>query len=71
MPRFSGGTKTPSRVESMTRPPTVMVPALSDSRPEIMRKVVVLPQPEGPSRQVNEPSGISRSRSSTAGGPDP
>lgn len=36
-----------------------------------MRSVVVLPQPDGPSRQVNDPSGMVRSRSFTASGPTP
>ena len=31
-----------------------------------MRSVVVLPQPDGPSRAKNEPWGTTRSRSSTA-----
>ena len=33
-----------------------MVPAVGNSSPAIMRSVVVLPQPEGPSRQRNSPS---------------
>src|SRR3954447_7714191 len=33
-----------------------MVPAVGNSSPAIMRSVVVLPQPEGPSRQRNWPS---------------
>src|SRR3954462_11244443 len=33
-----------------------MVPAVGSSSPAIMRSVVVLPQPEGPSRQRNWPS---------------
>ena len=36
------------------------------SNPAIIRSVVVLPQPEGPSRAKNSPSPISRSMSSTA-----
>src|SRR3954471_6412517 len=31
-----------------------------------MRRVVVLPQPDGPSRLVNDPAGIARFMSSTA-----
>ena len=33
-----------------------MAPALGSSSPAIMRSVVVLPQPDGPSRQKNSPS---------------
>ena len=32
-------------------PPRMMSPAVATSWPAIMRKVEVLPQPEGPSRQ--------------------
>ena len=35
-----------------------MFPDVGSSRPAIMRRVVVLPQPDGPSRQKNEPSGM-------------
>src|SRR5262245_19199172 len=35
--------------------PRKMRPPVGSSRPAIMRKVVVLPQPEGPSRQKNSP----------------
>src|SRR6478752_9759554 len=37
-------------------PSSRMVPAVGNSSPAIMRSVVVLPQPEGPSRQRNSPS---------------
>src|SRR6476659_7543170 len=37
-------------------PPSWMVPAVGSSSPAIIRSVVVLPQPEGPSRQRNSPS---------------
>src|SRR4029453_4444549 len=36
------------------------------SRPAIMRRVVVLPQPEGPSRQTTSPAVTDRSASLTA-----
>ena len=39
---------------------------MMSSSPAIMRRAVVLPQPDGPSRTMNSPSVISRSRSSTA-----
>src|ERR1051326_7627196 len=41
-------------------------PALASMKPAIMRKVVVLPQPEGPSSTTNSPSATSSDRSSTA-----
>ena len=40
-----------------------IVPEVGVSRPAIIRRLVVLPQPEGPSRQTNSPSPISRLRS--------
>src|SRR5660397_212387 len=36
------------------------------SRPAIMRRAVVLPHPDGPTKTMNSPSWISRSRSKTA-----
>src|SRR5215470_978282 len=41
-------------------------PPLGYSRPAIMRRVVVLPQPDGPSRQTTSPAATSRSTRSTA-----
>src|SRR5262249_54466107 len=41
-------------------------PEVIDSRPATMRKVVVLPQPEGPTRTTNSLSPISRLTSLTA-----
>src|SRR5262249_46276327 len=41
-------------------------PALASMKPAIMRKVVVLPQPDGPSSTTNSPSATSSDRSSTA-----
>src|SRR3990172_11204277 len=43
-----------------------MVPRVGRSKPAIMRKVVVLPQPEGPSSTKNSPSSIESVRSLTA-----
>src|SRR5690606_28129644 len=45
----------------------LITPAVGVSSPAIMRKVVVLPQPEGPRKVVNEPSGMVSWRSATAG----
>src|SRR4051794_2473525 len=50
----------------MSLPASVIVPELGSSRPATIRSVVVLPQPDGPSRAKNEPRGTSRSRSRTA-----
>src|ERR1700758_299104 len=41
-------------------------PLVGCSKPAIMRSVVVLPQPEGPSSVKNSPGGISISIASTA-----
>ncbi len=47
-------------------PPTRMVPEVGSTIRSIIRRVVVLPQPEDPTRTVTPPSGISRERSWTA-----
>ena len=51
---------------SQTWSPMVMRPLVGVSRPAIMRRVVVLPQPEGPSRVTKALSSMTRFRSSTA-----
>src|SRR5512140_1822545 len=43
-----------------------MLPSLGSSKPETMRRRVVLPQPEGPSKVRNSPALIVRSMWSTA-----
>src|SRR5262245_57973465 len=48
------------------RPPSMTSPAVADSRPAIMRSVVVLPHPDGPSRHTTSPAPTSRSTSRTA-----
>src|SRR6478736_4000259 len=50
----------------MSLPASVIVPDVGVSRPATIRRVVVLPHPDGPSRAKNDPVGTSRSRSSTA-----
>ena len=45
VPRRTGGSPT------TFSPPIRMVPAVGSSWPAIMRRIVVLPQPDGPSRQ--------------------
>src|SRR5829696_8976762 len=49
-----------------SRPPIEILPPLASSSPAIMRKSVVLPHPDGPTRTMNSPSPISRSTPSTA-----
>src|SRR5450830_677412 len=49
-----------------TVPPMRISPAVGVSSPAIMRRSVVLPEPEGPSRTRNSPSRLSRSTSRTA-----
>src|SRR5438034_2301526 len=50
----------------MSAPSSRMRPASGCSKPATSRRVVVLPQPDGPSRQKNSPPGTSRSIPSTA-----
>src|SRR4051812_24355263 len=50
----------------MSCPASVIDPDVGLSSPATIRSVVVLPQPDGPSRAKNEPRGTSRSRSLTA-----
>src|SRR4051794_38463693 len=49
-----------------TRSPIRRLPSEISSRPAIIRRLVVLPQPDGPTRTMNSPSPISRLRSFTA-----
>src|SRR5690242_19243391 len=49
-----------------TVPPISTWPEVIDSRPATMRRVVVLPQPDGPTRTTNSLSRISRLTSLTA-----
>src|SRR5262245_36309279 len=50
----------------MSLPPRATRPVVGSSSPATMRRVVVLPQPDAPSRAKNEPAGTVRLRSSTA-----
>src|SRR5579875_190071 len=58
--RWLGGTPTTSL------PYSRIWPAVGSSKPPIIRSVVVLPQPDGPSSEKNSPSPITRSTPSTA-----
>ncbi len=49
-PRASAGTFTPAAASQTTRLPMRIRPPLGRSSPATARSVVVLPQPEGPSR---------------------
>src|SRR4026208_1865136 len=60
MSRSFGGTS------FTTRSPILSVPSLISSSPAIIRRLVVLPQPDGPTSTMNSPSAISRLKSSTA-----
>ena len=51
------------------RPPMEMVPAVMVSSPAIIRSKVDLPQPEGPSSTVKEPSGMASDTPFTASTP--
>src|SRR5438067_1474944 len=61
MSRSFGGTS------FTTSPPMAISPSVMSSRPAIMRSVVVLPQPEGPTSTTNSLSAMSRSMPRTAG----
>ena len=58
-PRFSAGTA------STERPSNSTSPEVGSSSPAIIRRVVVLPQPEGPSSATTSPDSMSMLRSST------
>ena len=46
---------------SMRLPPIRMAPSLMSSKPAMVRRSVVLPQPDGPSREKNSPARMVRS----------
>ena len=50
----------------MSSPSTVILPAVGISNPAIMRRVVVLPQPDGPRNETNSPRSAARLKSATA-----
>ena len=50
----------------MSTPLSFTVPESGVSKPAIMRKTVVLPDPEGPSNVMNSPARMSRFTPSTA-----
>jgi len=64
MRRRSGGTTAAG--EDRQRSPTQISPASGARNPATRRKVVVLPQPEGPSSATSSPGFTSSERPSTA-----
>src|SRR5206468_13105437 len=60
MSRLNAGTSV------MSRPASFTTPSDGSSNPPMMRSVVVLPQPDGPSMLKNSPRRLSRWRCSTA-----
>src|SRR5512138_3446157 len=65
-PRRFGGTNTRCRKEKISWPPTTISPERGRSSPAIERKVVVFPQPLGPSSVKNLPCGTSKLTSCAA-----
>src|ERR1700742_4544425 len=51
--------------DDTTRSPTRISPIVGSTKPAIRRSVVVLPQPDGPSRQTSVPLAIVNEMSST------
>ena len=51
-------TSVPASASKSARPPTNTVPASGRSSPAMQRRVVVFPQPDGPSSERNAPSSI-------------
>ena len=54
MPRSLGGTKVFGPLTTLS--PILISPVVGFSKPAIMRSIVVLPQPDGPSSVTNSPS---------------
>src|SRR6266508_4129077 len=67
--RSRGGTSTPCAGAETSAPPMRISPALGCSSPATQRSVVVLPQPEGPSRTTISPAGTAKLTPSIAGRP--
>src|ERR1700730_14113266 len=67
--RSRGGTRMPRSGEDTTRPAMLISPPVGCSRPATQRSVVVLPQPDGPSRTTISPAGTAKLTPSMAGRP--
>src|SRR6186713_3000615 len=55
-----------ARLKLTSSSPRKIWPEVGNSKPAIIRNVVVLPQPDGPSRQKNSPSATVKVESFTA-----
>src|SRR5471032_1417606 len=69
MSRRRGGNRMPCAGDDTTRPAMLIVPLVGCSSPATQRKVVVLPQPEGPSSTTISPAGTAKLTPSIAGRP--
>src|SRR5215510_704830 len=67
--RNRGGTRIPRSGDDTTLPAMLISPDVGCSSPATQRSVVVLPQPEGPSRTTISPAGTPKLTPSTAGLP--
>src|SRR6267378_610861 len=67
--RCRGATAMPRAGADTTRPAMLIEPPVGCSRPATQRRVVVLPQPEGPSSTTISPAGTAKLTPSTAGRP--
>src|SRR5450631_42525 len=67
--RARGGTMMPRAGADTTRPAMLISPSVGCSSPATQRKVVVLPQPDGPSSTTISPAGTAKLTPSTAGRP--
>src|SRR5205823_2818333 len=67
--RKRGGTKIPRSGDETTLPAMLISPDVGCSSPATQRSVVVLPQPEGPSRTTISPVGTAKLTPSIAGRP--
>src|SRR6266702_3464243 len=69
MSRSRGGTSMPRAGDDTRCPAMLISPEVGCSRPATQRKVVVLPQPEGPSRTTISTAGTAKLTPSMAGRP--
>src|SRR5450631_3544140 len=67
--RKRGGTRMPRAGDDTTRPAMLISPDVGCSRPATQRRVVVLPQPDGPSSTTISPAGTAKLTPSIAGRP--
>src|SRR3984893_13120028 len=67
--RARGGTNMPRPGDDTILPPIEISPPVGCSRPATQRSVVVLPQPDGPSRTTISPAGTAKLTPSMAGRP--